>query len=208
MTEFDNNIITDRDNIINNIFNNNNMLAHEDNSDYSRTEQEEIRIEINNIRNLLIISDNNSIYEFMNRVNNLTNRIINNQINTNSSIKCPVCKCSSTYDLDCSSCEIPQLEATCQICMTNNIDARLKCGHCFCHDCVRNFAKLTHLEIHPSAPYIQEVVRCKTCDTLHTLDTKIHRIYGVDVLCSHCQTEDVNIILPCKHYSCMKCLTI
>ncbi len=176
-----------------------------------------INYNINNINNNTYINNINNIEYYNFNVINLT-RLVDSDpyqdLHLNlppqlerdyRCITCPICKVKSTYDFDWdTSCAIPELESTCPICMEPGVNTRLACGHCLCRECTYVLMGLTQRE-NPVEDSTIEHATCKTCNLVHE-NFVAQRIYGVDTPCPCCQTEEVGILLPCRHYSCMKCM--
>jgi len=166
--------------------------------------------------NINIINNINNInYSIL--YDNLYNNLLNEELssynldldsNKYSKISCPICKIESFYSLEERiKSYIPTLESSCPICMSSNVNTRLKCGHCYCVECVDTLSKKSYLtnEIENNKND-NSIVKCKTCNIEHSIDINKCKIYGIDVLCSHCNKEPINIILPCDHYTCYQCI--
>lgn len=153
--------------------------------------------DLNNNLNLYYI---NNIDIYYNTIN-----IMNNRNNTNK-ITCPICKCDSRCE---KVIQVPELEHTCPVCLDSNVNTRLKCGHLLCKECSDNLVKNDIiLTPEPESNSSKEKMTCKSCKIMFDIKAEDHKIYGVEVVCQHCQTDNVEMLLPCKHYSCKKCCDI
>ncbi len=73
---------------------------------------------------------------------------------------------------------------------------------------VQNTVKNNIITLEPKHNSSTEKMNCKICEIIFEICVKEHDIYGVDVVCKHCHTDNIEILLPCKHYSCKKCCNI
>ena len=165
-------------------------------------------------------NNRNTREELLNYVNNLI--MLNNYIDINinyhitsqignSKITCPICKVDSfreKYGVN-TNYEMPELDSECPICMTHKVNRRLDCGHCLCQNCVLQLEN-RHLMVNTPQVLNNNVpshIRCHTCSTTHHVSPPTCMIYGIDIKCSRCQSENVNMLLPCGHLTCTPCVS-